>query len=89
MESTGIPGYYKFEFDTAQCSGSYVSWGDYDYNYESDHFQLERKFSCNGVGLDLILLTIPLKDYLLDWNITTLPGLGLYLSQGTGTLPHM
>ena len=45
MEFTGIPGYYQFEFDTAQCLGSYVSWGDYDYNYESDHFQLEREFS--------------------------------------------
>ena len=45
MEFTGIPGYYQFEFDTAQCSGSYVSWGDYDYNYESDHFQIEREFA--------------------------------------------
>ena len=45
MEFTGIPGYYQFDFDTAQCSGSYVKWGDYDYDYESDHFQLEREFS--------------------------------------------
>ena len=45
MEFTGIPGYYQFEFDTAQCSGSYVKWRDYDYDYESDRFQLEREFS--------------------------------------------
>ena len=29
----------------AQCSGSYVNWGDYDYDYESDRFQLDRQFS--------------------------------------------
>ena len=45
MEFTGIPGYYQFEFDTAQCSGSYVSWGDYDYDYDSDCYQTEREFS--------------------------------------------
>ena len=39
MEFKGISGYYQFEFDTAQCSGSYVSWGDYDYDYESAPFQ--------------------------------------------------
>ena len=45
MEFSGIPGYYQFDFDTAQCSGSYVNWGDYDYDYESDWFQHEREFS--------------------------------------------
>ena len=28
MKFTGISYNYKFEFDTTQCSGSYVSWGD-------------------------------------------------------------
>ena len=45
MEFSGIPGYYEFDFDAVQCSGSYVNWGDYDFNYESDQFQLEREFS--------------------------------------------
>ena len=44
MEFSGIPGYYQIYFDTAQCSGSYVKWRDYNYDYESDRFQLERKF---------------------------------------------
>ena len=48
MEFTGIPGYYQLDFDTAQCSGTYVNWGDYDYNYESDRFQIEREFSHQG-----------------------------------------
>ena len=48
MEFSGIPGYYQIDFDTGQCSGSYVKWGDYDYDYESDHFQLEREFSWWG-----------------------------------------
>ena len=48
MEFTGIPGHYQFEFNTAQCSGSYVSCGDYDYNYGSDYFQLEKEFSWRG-----------------------------------------
>ena len=39
MEFTGISGYYQFEFDTAHCSGSYVSWGDYDYDHVSDNSQ--------------------------------------------------
>ena len=37
--------YYQFEFDTAQCSGSYVSCGDYDYDHEGDHFQIEREYT--------------------------------------------
>ena len=45
MEFSGIPGHYHFDFDTSQCTGSYVKWGDYDYDYESDRFQLEREFS--------------------------------------------
>ena len=45
MEFAGIPGYYEFDFDTVQCSGSYVNWGDYDFNHESDWFQIEREFS--------------------------------------------
>ena len=45
MEFSGIPGYYQFDFDMAQCLGSYVNWGDYDYDYESNRFQLEREFS--------------------------------------------
>ena len=45
MEFSGIPGHYQFDFDTSQCTGSYVNWGDYDYDYESNRFQLEREFS--------------------------------------------
>ena len=45
MEFSGIPGHYQFDFDMSQCTGSYVNWGDYDYDYESDRFQLEREFS--------------------------------------------
>ena len=45
MEFTGIPRFYQFKFDMDQCSGSYVGWGDYNYDYESDCIQLEREFS--------------------------------------------
>ena len=45
MEFSGIPGYYQFDFDMFQCTGSFVNWGDYNYNYESDRFQMEREFS--------------------------------------------
>ena len=45
MEFSGIPGHYQFDFDTSQCTGSFVGWGDYDYDYESDIFQMEREFS--------------------------------------------
>ena len=45
MEFSGIPGHYQFDFDMSQCTGSYVNWGDYDYDYESNIFQLEREFS--------------------------------------------
>ena len=41
-------GHYKFDFDTAQCTGSFVGRGDYDFDYESERFQMEREFSrCN------------------------------------------
>ena len=42
MEFSGIPGHYQFDFDMSQCTGSYVNWGDYDCDYESNRFQLER-----------------------------------------------
>ena len=32
MEFMGTPRYYTFNFDTSQCSGSFVGWGDYDFN---------------------------------------------------------
>ena len=44
MEFMGTPGYYTFDFDTSQCSGSFVAWGDYDYDYESERYQMEREF---------------------------------------------
>ena len=45
MEFSGILGHYQFDFDMSQCTGSFVGWGDYDYDYESDRFQMEREFS--------------------------------------------
>ena len=45
MEFSGIPGHYQFDFDMSQCTGSFVGWGDYDYDYESDRYQLDREFS--------------------------------------------
>ena len=45
MEFSGIPGHYQFDFDTAQCTGSFVGWGEYDYDYESERFQMEREFT--------------------------------------------
>ena len=44
MEFMGTPGDYTFDFDTSQCSGSFVGWGDYDFDYESEKFQMEREF---------------------------------------------
>ena len=45
MEFSGIPGYYEFDFDTVQCSWSYVNWGDYDFDYESaTGFSLKENF---------------------------------------------
>ena len=45
MEFTGIPGRYQFDFDMAQCTGSFVAWGEFDYDYDSERFQMEREFS--------------------------------------------
>ena len=38
-------GITNLNFDTAQCTGSFVTWGDYDFDYESDRFQMDREFS--------------------------------------------
>ena len=45
VEFSGILGHYQFDFDTAQCTGSFVAWDEYDYDYESERFQMEREFS--------------------------------------------
>ena len=45
MEFSGILGHYQSDFDMAQCAGSFVGWGEYDYDYESERFQMEREFS--------------------------------------------
>ena len=61
MEFSGIPGHYQFDFYMFQCTGSFVSWGDSDYDYESDRFQLERGFS--SAILDQLLQITHLGDY--------------------------
>ena len=38
MEFTGTPGFYEFELNMAQCSGSYIGWEDYVYDYESGRY---------------------------------------------------
>ena len=47
-------------------------------------FRLKGNFH-TGAGQGLLLLIIHLEGCLLDWSITTLPGLGLSLNQGMGT----
>ena len=64
MEFSGMPGHYQFDFDTSQCTGSYVNLGDYDYDYESDRFQLE-SFQ-GGAICDQVLQITRLGDYTPD-----------------------
>ena len=47
-------------------------------------FRLKGNFHA-GAGQGLLLLIIHLEGCLLDWSITTLPDLGLFLNQGMGT----
>ena len=87
MEFSGIPGYYQFDFDMAQCSGSYVNWGDYDYDYERvTGFNLKES-SQGGVDHDQLLQIIHFRDYTPDLKTTIPPGLGQYQNQGIIALP--
>ena len=61
MEFSGIPGHYQFDFDTAQCTGSFVGWGEYDYDYESERFQMKEN-SPGATGHDPVLPIIRLGD---------------------------
>ena len=47
-----LHGVFRYTCDIMNLSlilfnvqGSYVNWEDYDFNYESNQFQLEREFS--------------------------------------------
>ena len=61
MEFSGIPGHCQFDFDMAQCTGSFVGWGEYDYDYKSERFQMEREFS-GATEQDRALLITHLED---------------------------
>ena len=45
MEFSGILSQYQLDFDMVQCTGSFIGWCEYDYNYKSERFQMEREFS--------------------------------------------
>ena len=44
MEFTGIPGRYQFDFDMAQWTGSFVAWGEFDYDFDSESELMKREF---------------------------------------------
>ena len=56
MEFSGIPGYYQFDFNTAQCSGSYIKWGIMIMTMRVTIFSLKGNFH-SGVDYDQILPT--------------------------------
>ena len=87
MEFTGILGFYQFEFDTAQCSGSCVGCETTITIMRVTTFNLRGNFH-KEVETDHPLPVTHLDGYPPIWNITTLPGLGLYQNQGAGKILH-
>ena len=41
MEFLGTPGKFSFEFDVNKCTGSHIAWGDYDFDYDLDQYQMD------------------------------------------------
>ena len=85
MEFSGIPGHYQFDFDTAQCTGSFVGWGEYDYDYESKRFQMEREFTrCHRTRPRIINQPFQRLNHRLE-NYNPARPWTMYQNQGTTT----
>lgn len=44
MTFKGTAGIYEFDFTTFECYGSYVAWGDADFDFHSSEYLLECEF---------------------------------------------
>ena len=44
MTFKGTAGIYEFDFTTFECYGSYVAWGDADFDFHSSEYLLEHEF---------------------------------------------
>ena len=69
----GVTGIHEFYFSKNTSEASHVSWEDYDYEYKSEAYMLDREFTKHGRHPPIIERPIPRVENMSDFYNPTRP----------------
>ena len=69
----GVTGIYEFYFSKNTSEASHVSWEDYDYEYKSEAYMLDREFTKRGRHPPIIERPIPRVENMAEFYNPTHP----------------
>ena len=63
----GVTGIHEFNFSKNTSEASHVSWEDYDYEYKSEAYMLDREFTKHGRHPPIIERPIPRVENMTEF----------------------
>ena len=69
----GVSGIHEFHFSNNTSEASHVSWEDYDYEYQSEAYMLDREFTRRGRHPPIVEKPIPRVENMTDFYNPTRP----------------
>ena len=69
----GVTGIHEFHFSNNTSEASHVSWEDYDYEYQSEAYMLDREFTKRGRHPPIVEKPIPRVENMTDFYNPTRP----------------
>ena len=69
----GVSGIHEFHFSNNTSEASHVSWEDYDYEYQSEAYMLDREFTKHGRHPPIVEKPIPRVENMTDFYNPTRP----------------
>ena len=69
----GVTGIHEFHFSNNTSEASHVSWEDYDYEYQSEAYMLDREFTKCGRHPPIVEKPIPRVENMTDFYNPTRP----------------
>ena len=69
----GVSGIHEFHFSNNTSEASHVSWEDYDYEYQSEAYMLDREFTKCGRHPPIVEKPIPRVENMTDFYNPTRP----------------
>ena len=68
-----VPGTHEFYFSKNTSEASHVSWEDYDYEYKSEAYMLDREFTKHGRHPPIVERPIPRVENMVEFYNPTRP----------------